>query len=169
MQCRRAGGKSAAGLVTMPKVNPEILVWARETAGLAPDAAARKLGFRDTGRGIGSGQAGRPWNRALRSPPGRSWSRWRRATGVRCSSFTCRNRRRRATGVRTFARKPVPPIRRWTTACWTRWCGMCGRARVWCAPRWRKRRKRNPWRSSHPAALRPAPTRLWRPCTPFWD
>ena len=34
----------------MPKVNPEILVWARETAGLAPDAAARKLGFRDTGR-----------------------------------------------------------------------------------------------------------------------
>ena len=34
----------------MPRVNPEILVWARETAGLAPDAAARKLGLRDSRR-----------------------------------------------------------------------------------------------------------------------
>ena len=32
----------------MPKVNPEILVWARETAGLEPVEAARKLGFRNT-------------------------------------------------------------------------------------------------------------------------
>lgn len=29
-------------------VNPELLVWARETAGLEIDAAARKLGFTDT-------------------------------------------------------------------------------------------------------------------------
>lgn len=34
----------------MPRVNPEILVWARETAGLAPEAAARKLGLRDSRR-----------------------------------------------------------------------------------------------------------------------
>ena len=34
----------------MPKVNPKILVWARETAGLTQDEAARKLGFRDTQR-----------------------------------------------------------------------------------------------------------------------
>ena len=34
----------------MPKVNPEILVWARETAGLAPEAAAQKLGLRDSRR-----------------------------------------------------------------------------------------------------------------------
>ena len=34
----------------MPRVNPEILVWARETAGLAPEAAARKLGLRDSSR-----------------------------------------------------------------------------------------------------------------------
>jgi Zn-dependent peptidase ImmA (M78 family) len=31
----------------MPRVNPEILVWARETAGLTPDDAVRKLGIRD--------------------------------------------------------------------------------------------------------------------------
>src|SRR5215470_8525273 len=29
----------------MPRVNPEILRWARETAGLSPDEAARKLGM----------------------------------------------------------------------------------------------------------------------------
>lgn len=32
----------------MPLVNPEILVWARETAGLTQQDAARKLGFRDS-------------------------------------------------------------------------------------------------------------------------
>ncbi len=32
----------------MPRVNPEILVWARETAGLTPEQAAQKLQFRDT-------------------------------------------------------------------------------------------------------------------------
>ena len=32
----------------MPKVNPEILSWARETAGLSVDDASRKLGFKDT-------------------------------------------------------------------------------------------------------------------------
>lgn len=34
----------------MPRVNPEILVWARETAGLTPAEAARKLGLNDSGR-----------------------------------------------------------------------------------------------------------------------
>ena len=34
----------------MPRVNPEIMVWARETAGLTQDEAARKLGFQDSGR-----------------------------------------------------------------------------------------------------------------------
>ena len=33
----------------MPRVNPEILIWARETAGLSQEDAARKLGFRDSG------------------------------------------------------------------------------------------------------------------------
>ena len=33
----------------MPKVNPEILVWARETAGLNQEEAARRLGLRDSG------------------------------------------------------------------------------------------------------------------------
>src|SRR5437870_1386640 len=33
----------------MPRVNPDILRWARETAGLTPDVATRKLGmFGDT-------------------------------------------------------------------------------------------------------------------------
>lgn len=32
----------------MPAVNPEILVWARETAGLSPEEAVRKLAIRDT-------------------------------------------------------------------------------------------------------------------------
>ena len=32
----------------MPKVNPAIMVWARETAGLTQEEAARKLGFRDS-------------------------------------------------------------------------------------------------------------------------
>ena len=31
----------------MPEVNPEILTWARETAGLTPEEAAKGLGFRD--------------------------------------------------------------------------------------------------------------------------
>lgn len=34
----------------MPKVNPEILSWARETAGLSLEDASRKLGFVDTRR-----------------------------------------------------------------------------------------------------------------------
>ena len=34
----------------MPRVNPEIMVWARESAGLTEEEAARKLGFRDSSR-----------------------------------------------------------------------------------------------------------------------
>ncbi len=34
----------------MPRVNPEIMVWARETAGLTKEEAARKLGFKDSGK-----------------------------------------------------------------------------------------------------------------------
>ena len=34
----------------MPRVNPEILVWARETAGLTQETAATKLGFQDSTR-----------------------------------------------------------------------------------------------------------------------
>jgi len=34
----------------MPKVNPEIMVWARETAGLTQAEAAKKLSFRDSSR-----------------------------------------------------------------------------------------------------------------------
>lgn len=35
----------------MPQINPKILVWARETAGLTPEEAVRKLGIRDA-RGV---------------------------------------------------------------------------------------------------------------------
>jgi Zn-dependent peptidase ImmA (M78 family)/transcriptional regulator with XRE-family HTH domain len=35
----------------MPKINPDILVWARETAGLTPEEAVKKLGIRDA-RGV---------------------------------------------------------------------------------------------------------------------
>jgi len=34
----------------MPRVNPDIMVWARETAGLTQEEAATKLGFRDGSR-----------------------------------------------------------------------------------------------------------------------
>ena len=34
----------------MPGINPEIMIWARETAGLTRQEAARKLGFRDSSR-----------------------------------------------------------------------------------------------------------------------
>ena len=34
----------------MPRVNPEILVWAREAAGPTQEVAAKKLGFQDTAR-----------------------------------------------------------------------------------------------------------------------
>ena len=34
----------------MPKVNPTIMVWARETAGLTQEEAAKKLGFQDSSR-----------------------------------------------------------------------------------------------------------------------
>jgi ribosome-binding protein aMBF1 (putative translation factor) len=32
----------------MPQVKPEIMVWARETAGLSQQEAAGKLGFKDS-------------------------------------------------------------------------------------------------------------------------
>ena len=32
----------------MPRVNPEIVIWARETAGLTQEEAAKKLGFQDS-------------------------------------------------------------------------------------------------------------------------
>ena len=38
----------------MPKVNPQIIVWARETAGLNLEEAARKLGFLDSSRSTAS-------------------------------------------------------------------------------------------------------------------
>ena len=34
----------------MPRVNPAIMIWARETAGISQEEAARQLGFRDTPR-----------------------------------------------------------------------------------------------------------------------
>ncbi len=34
----------------MPRINPHIMVWARETAGLTQEEAARKLGFQDSSR-----------------------------------------------------------------------------------------------------------------------
>ena len=34
----------------MPRVNPDIMVWARETAGLTKKDAAKKLGFRDSSK-----------------------------------------------------------------------------------------------------------------------
>ena len=34
----------------MPRINPEIVVWARETAGLTQEEAAKKLGFHDSSR-----------------------------------------------------------------------------------------------------------------------
>ena len=36
------------GWKKMPRVNPEILVWARKAAGLTQDVAAKKLGFQDS-------------------------------------------------------------------------------------------------------------------------
>ena len=38
----------------MPNVSPEILVWARETAGLTQEAAAKKLGFHSSARSTAS-------------------------------------------------------------------------------------------------------------------
>jgi len=34
----------------MPNIKPEMLIWAREAAGLSVDEAAKKLGFKDSGR-----------------------------------------------------------------------------------------------------------------------
>ena len=34
----------------MPRINPEIVVWARETAGLTQEEAAKRLGFHDSSR-----------------------------------------------------------------------------------------------------------------------
>ena len=34
----------------MPKINPQIMVWARETAGLTQEEAAKKLGFQDSSK-----------------------------------------------------------------------------------------------------------------------
>ena len=38
----------------MPKVNPEVLLWARETAGLTLVEAARKVGLQDSGKSSGA-------------------------------------------------------------------------------------------------------------------
>ncbi len=35
-------------LWAMPEINPEVIVWARETAGLSPEVAAHKLAFHDS-------------------------------------------------------------------------------------------------------------------------
>ena len=32
----------------MPKINPAIMIWARETAGLTQEEAARQLGFQNS-------------------------------------------------------------------------------------------------------------------------
>lgn len=40
----------------MSDVNPDVLAWARETAGLSPEAAAKKLGFRDSSRRTATGR-----------------------------------------------------------------------------------------------------------------
>ncbi len=40
----------------MPKVEPEVLIWARETAGLTPEEAARKLSFRETNKRTAEGR-----------------------------------------------------------------------------------------------------------------
>ena len=39
----------------MPQVNPDILRWARETAGLTLEEAARKLAIRDTQTAMAAG------------------------------------------------------------------------------------------------------------------
>ena len=38
----------------MPEVNPEILVWARETAGLSQETVAKRLGFQDSSASLAS-------------------------------------------------------------------------------------------------------------------
>ncbi|WXG51449.1 MAG: hypothetical protein RNU03_11265 [Candidatus Sedimenticola sp. (ex Thyasira tokunagai)] len=38
----------------MPRVNPQILEWARESAEIPPDLAARKLAFKDSKNGTAS-------------------------------------------------------------------------------------------------------------------
>ncbi len=38
----------------MPAINPDILIWARESAGFAVEEAARKLGFKDTKQATGA-------------------------------------------------------------------------------------------------------------------
>ena len=86
----------------MPQVSPDILRWARETAGLTREDAARKLAIRDTKtamavdrlRAMEDGE--RPPTRAMLSRMAKQYHRrsWR---------STCRNPLRRRTGVGTFA------------------------------------------------------------------
>ena len=53
--------------VDMPKVNPEILVWARETAGLSPEDAARRIGM-GAARGVEPGDRIRAMERGEADP-----------------------------------------------------------------------------------------------------
>ena len=63
----------------MPKVNPEILVWARETARLELDEAARKLKILSS---VEPKTVSMPWKWAKMNRRGQFWLRWRNSTAV---------------------------------------------------------------------------------------
>ena len=99
----------------MPGISPEIMVWARETAGLTRQEAARKLGFRDSSRSTavdklaaieyGEKEPSRPQLVKMSGQYHR-----------RCLHSTCLNLRPRGLGAQIFA-----PCRKVTHARTTRY------------------------------------------------
>jgi len=90
-------------------VNPEVLTWARKTAGFTADEAARALGFNDT-RDRSAAERLMALENGRNSLRVVSWCGCRKHTGVRCLSFTFQNRRALVIEAKTFA-----PFR-WGTA-----------------------------------------------------
>ena len=71
----------------MPAVNPEILVWARETAGLTLLDAVAKVGIKDA-RGVAAVDRLTALERGEEKSTRPSLSGWRTTTGARCSPST---------------------------------------------------------------------------------
>ena len=125
----------------MPKVNPEIIVWARETAGLTQEEAAKKLGFQDSSKSSateklaalenGDNEPSRPQLLKMEA-------QYRRPL---LTFYLSKPPIRGSRGVdfRTLSNDRRLRMRR----CWMRWFGKLERGKEWFAPYLRMKTRPN--------------------------
>ena len=125
----------------MPKVNPEILVWARETAGLTKEQAAWKLEFQDSTLSSATEKLEAIEN-GQKEPSRPQLLKMARQYRRPLPRFTCPSRRNSQKGVQIFAVHPRTTFLAMRD-CWTLWYGTFERDRVWCVRYWKTRMKQN--------------------------